>query len=366
MNKTKISNFQLFALTANYSLGTAVIATSSGIAELAKQDAWICALITPVIGLPFIWMYCYLGKLYPGKTFVDMFSLVFGKWLGWIISAFFVLFICFLSAAAVISYIGNFVQTEYMSETPLYALNLLFAIVLVIGLLYGLEAIARSAEVFIYIVTVLFVLTMLMSVPNIHPENLLPVFEKGMVPILKGTIRLSSFLTWPFIVLIMIYPINTGHTVKTRNALFWGYLWASTINFVCTIMAILVLGSTITARSQYPTYLMAEEISIGIIDRIEALVSFSWILTESVRMILYFYAGVIGLSQLFGLKDHKKIVLPLGLAMLVYSGVVYPDAAYQAKWDSTTWIALIGTFGIVLPIVMLIISIIKKKRKAVH
>ncbi len=366
MNKIKISNFQLFALTANFTLGTTVIATASGIAELAEQDAWICALITPVIGLPFIWMYYYLGKLYPGKTFVDMFSLVFGKWLGWIISASFVLFICFFSAAAVISYIGNFVQTEYMSETPLYALNFLFAIVLVIGLLYGLEAIARSAEVFFYIVTVMIVLAILMTIPNIHPENLLPVFEKGAVPVLKGSIRLSSFLTWPFIILIMIYPINTDHTVKTRNSLFLGYLWASAFNFISTIMAILVLGSTITARSQYPTYLMAKGISIGIIDRIEAAVSFSWILTESVRMILYFYAGVIGLSQLFGLKDHKKIVLPLGLVMLVYSGVVYPDAAYQAKWDSTTWIALIGTFGIILPIAMLIISIIKKRRKALH
>lgn len=363
MDKTKISNFQLFALAANFTVGSTIIAISSGIADLAKQDAWICALITPIIGLPFIWMYFYLGKLYPGKTLVDIFNAVFGKWLGWIISACFVIFICFLDTAEIISYIGNFVQTEYMSETPLYAFNLLFTIVLVIALLYGLEALARSAEVFFYIVTILIVLTMLLNIPNIYPKYLLPVFEKGIVPVLKGSLRLSSFLTWPIIVLNMFYPLNTDHGSKARNALISGYLWGSSINFICTLMSILVLGGTITAKSNYPTYLMAKEISIGIIDRIEAIISFTWIITESIRMILYFYAGVIGLAQLFGIKDHKKIILPLGLIMLVYSGIVYPDAAYQVKWDSTTWIPLIGTFGAVLPIVILVISIIKKRIK---
>lgn len=359
--KIKISNHQLFALAASFAIGDTVIASSSRIAALAHQDAWIAAIITPIIGLPFIWLYFYLGKLYPGKTLIDMIKSAFGKWFGWIISAIFVVFICLLSAAQVISYIGNFIQSEYMTETPLYALNLLLAIALVVGLLYGIEAIARSSEVFVVLVIVLMMLAIIFNLKNIHIENLTPVFEKGIAPALKGTLFSSSFLTWPFIILLMVYPSSTDNNKKTRNSLFLGYLLGAVVNFVCTIMAIMVLGSTITSMSLYPTYLMAKEISVGIITRIEGVVSFSWILTEFVRTILYFYAGTMGLCQLFKIKNHKRLVLPIGLLILVFSGVVYPTAAYQTKWDTTTWVVSIVAFGVILPILMLIATKIKRR-----
>ncbi|MDR3625574.1 MAG: endospore germination permease [Ignavibacteriaceae bacterium] len=356
MNKTKISNHQLFALVANFTLGTTVISISSNVVSLAHQDAWISALISIAIGIPFIWMYYYIGKLYPGKSLIDILNAAFGKWAGWILSAIFVVFVCYLDTAQVIFYVGNFIRNEYMTETPLYALNLLLAIGIVIGMLYGLEAIARAAEGFIVIVSVLIIFSLLLNMKNIEPLNLLPIFEKGIVPILKGAFSLSSYMTWPLVILLMIVPTSTDNTIKTRNSLFAGYLWGATINFLCTIMSLMVLGSTITARSEYPAYMMAKEISVGIIDRIEGIISFSWLVTEFIRILLYFYAGTLGLAQLFRIKDYKKLIMPLGLVMLMYSGVVYPNAAYQAKWDTTTWVPFIATFGVILPILILIIK----------
>ena len=336
------------------------MSASSGVAGLAKQDAWVCALFSAIIGLAFVWMYYYLGVLYPGKTFVEILMCVLGKWLGWIISAAFVLFVCFLDVAEVIFYVGEFIQAEYMTETPLYALNLLLVAGIVIGLYYGLEAIARSAEILIVIVTILIMVAMLLNLPNIKVENLLPVFEEGITPVLKGSLYLSSYMTWPLIVLNMIYPSNVNEPAKSRKSMFTGFIFGSSINFICTIMAILVLGSTITARSNYPTYLLTQEVNIGIITRIEGVMSGAWIITQFIKILLYFYAGLIGLAQLFGLKDHKKCIGPLALVMLVYSGVIYPNSAYQIKWDSTTWIPFIATFSVVLPLFLLIMAIPRK------
>ena len=361
MNKSKLSNNQMFAITANFTIGISLISVSSNATALAFQDAWISALITPIIGLPFIWLYYYLGKQYPGKTLIDIFKSAFGKWLGWIISAFFVVFVCFLNASEVVFYIGSFIQSEYMTETPLYALNLLMAIGIVIGLIYGLEAIARSAEIFVKLIMVLIVLATLLNLPNIQIDYLLPIFERGITPILKGSLILTSYITWPFIVLLMIYPSSTDQTIETRNSLFFGYLLGAAISFICTIMPLLVLGSKIAAQSAYPTYLLAKEINVGIINRVEAIISFSWIVSEFIRAVVFFYAGMMGLCQLFKINNYKRIVLPLGLVVLIYSGVVYPDAAYQAKWDSFTWVPFIATFGAIMPILILIITRIKKR-----
>ena len=64
MNKIKLTDNQMFALVANFTIGISMISVSSSTAGLAFQDAWISALITPIIGLPFIWLYLYLGKLF--------------------------------------------------------------------------------------------------------------------------------------------------------------------------------------------------------------------------------------------------------------------------------------------------------------
>ena len=196
---------------------------------------------------------------------------------------------------------------------------------------------------------------------DFNPENLLPIFEKGIAPSLKGSLYLSSYMTWPFVILLMIYPSSTDNTKQSRNCLFFGYLLGSVMSFICTIMSIMVLGSKITAQAQYPIYLLAKEIDIGIIDRIEGITAFSWMLSSFTKTLLYLYAGTIGLCQLFKINDYRRIVFPLVLVILVFSGIVYPDAAYQAKWDTTTWIPFIATFGAILPILILIITKIKKR-----
>lgn len=55
MDKIKITNHQLFSLTANGAIGGSVIVISALVASVAKQDAWIGALLTPAFGITVIW-----------------------------------------------------------------------------------------------------------------------------------------------------------------------------------------------------------------------------------------------------------------------------------------------------------------------
>lgn len=230
-----------------------------------------------------------------------------------------------------------------------------------IAVLYGIETIARASELFIYFASILFILAMILVSPNARIENLQPVLEKGIIPILKSSVFLSCFLTFPLITLMVIYPINLNKISEAKRSLFKGYLWACFLIFIAILMSILVLGSAITSKSQYSVYLLAKEINIGIIfTKLEFVTAASWLVTQFMISILYFYAGVIGLSQLLGLKDHKKIVMPIGLIIFVMSGAAFPDVIYQAKWISLVWPPYIITYGLILPIVLLLVFLIKK------
>jgi spore germination protein KB len=360
MDKIKITNNQLFSLTANGSIGGSVIVISALLVSIAKQDAWITALVTPVFGMPIIWIYWFLGSKYPSMTFVGITKKILGKWIGSIISVGFVFL--FLEIACHIPwYVGNFITTQAMTETPAYVIRSLFALAIVIAILYGIEATARASELFIYFVSFSFIIAMILVLPNAKIENLQPVFEKGIIPVLKSSVFLSCFITFPLITLMMIYPINFNNISQAKKSLFKGYLWSSFIIFITILMSILVLGSAITSKSEYPAYLLAKEIDIGIIfSRLEFVIAAIWIVTQFIIGILFFYAGVIGLSELLGLRDHKRIVIPLGLIALVMSGVVLPNAAYEADWVSLVWTPYIITYGLILPILLLIVFWIKK------
>lgn len=361
--KITITGHQLWALVAVYTCGTTILVVSSGLAGMAKQDAWIAVIVTTIIGLLFVSLYAYLGYLYPNNTLIEMIQLAFGKIIGRIIVACFIFF-CIVNISQVIYYINSFMIKEYMDKTPPYAIALVCIIALSIALYYGIETIARSAEIFVYYISFMFILAMLLVIPNVKIDNLLPILEDGIVPVLKGSIQLSGYITWPLILILMIYPKNIDYSKEATRSLFRGYLWAAFLIFISNTMAILVLGSNIASKSLYPTYLLATEINVGmILTRVEGVIASVWIITVFFRALLYFYGIVVGMSQLIGLKDYKTIILPVGLIVLILSDVIYPNYAYEVEYDSKTWILFSFTFGAILPLILLAVTFIKSKYK---
>jgi len=360
MGKARITNHQLFSLEASSTCGSAILVISSSAASIAKQDSWISILLMIVLGLLDIWLICFLWSHYPNMTYAEILKDIYGKWIGSIFISIFVFF-CLVSSSQVLWYVGNFINVQAMPETPEYFINMVFIAAVVIALLYGIEVIVRSYEIFIYLISFLFVVSMIMVLPNAKIDYLLPVFEKGIAPTLKGTFLLSTYIVFPAILLLIIFPVNAANTLKAKISFVKGYLWGGFLLFISIFVSILVLGSTMTENSQFPVYRLAKEINLGtVFTRMEFVVAAVWIITLLSKEILYFYAGIMSLSQLLKLKDHKKIILPLGLIVLTLSGVVYPDVIYQASWDTYVWPAYSLTFFLVLPLTMLVGYYIKK------
>ncbi|MCY9667431.1 GerAB/ArcD/ProY family transporter [Paenibacillus alginolyticus] len=116
LNDVKISVRQFAVLVMIYTIGTTILVIPSGLAADAKQDAWLAAII--------------------------------GVGLNLLIVCLFFIFFSFVGAATVLFNMGNFVNTQVMPETPIQSINLIFAIVVVMGVRLGLETLIRAAEIF--------------------------------------------------------------------------------------------------------------------------------------------------------------------------------------------------------------------------
>lgn len=363
MAKVKITNHQLFSLTAAASFGGTIIVLGAVIVSISKQDAWISILITSIVSLPIICLYWFLGSQYPNMTFVGIIKELLGKWLGSFIAAIYV-FLCIMSAYCVPWYVGNFLTTQTMPRTPLYVINSIYVLGAVIGTLYGLEAISRASEILMFTASILLIVAILLVLPNAKIENLQPICENGIGQIFKSVYFLVSYLTFPTIFIMMIYPINIDNISKAKKAIFKGYIFSCFLFFITLTSSILVLGSLITSRAQFTSYLLAKEIDIGtIFTRLEFIIFSVWFTTQFILDTLMFYGGIIGLSELLGLRSYKPIVIPMGIVVAIMSTIVFRNPIHQANFNIFGWAPYGTTCGLIIPVILFIVL---KSKKWIH
>lgn len=360
MDKKVITSHQLFTFSALSTLGGSILVISSVITAVAKRDAWLSVLVTMLFGLLMMWIYCFLGTRYHGLTLIGITQKIFGKWLGKIVSVGYLSYLL-TTTYGIPHFIGSFVSTA-LTATPVSLIILPFVAGLVIAVYYGIEAFARASEIFFIFFTVLFLISIILVLPNLNLNYITPVLENGVTPVFKGAVILSGYISIQNITVLMIYPSSVDDYKAGGKAFVKGFLWANTVVFLVILVSILVLGSNIVANSAFPTILLAREINVGtVLTRLEYIISILWVVSEFGIGILYFYSLIKAFSELLGLKDHKKIVAPIGLIVLLYSFIVYPNALQQSNWAITGFTPHVILYGFILPVLMLIVYLVKKQ-----
>lgn len=364
LKKINISAYQFALLVTLYTVGSAILVIPASMAADSKQDAWIASILGVGAGLLLVWLYSTVGNLFPNRTLVELNEILLGKWLGKVISLLFVVF-TFLSCSQVMFYLGNFLTLHILQGTPILSIHIVFMIVVIIGVRYGIESIARCAEILFPVFIILFIILALSVSPQIKVENIQPILETGIKPILRSTLVFLSIASLTLINLLMIFPACVNTSKKARRSFFIGHFTGGFIMIVIITLSIFILGPSQAARNMYPSYELASRVTIGgFLERIEALLAVMWLFSLYIKISLYFYATVLGLAQMLELKDYRPLTLPIGMIIIVLSVVVYPSVTYQQNWDTTTWLPYILTAGLFYPIFLLGVGIFRKKHQA--
>lgn len=354
-----ISERQFGVLVFLYTIGTTILVIPSGLASAAGQDAWIGALIGIALGWAALVVYSFLWRLYPNKTFVGMCEAALGRPLGKSLSVLFV-FGSFIGSTTVLFYVGNFYSIQFISHTPMAFINALFAVVVVLGVRLGLEAIARTAELLLPWFLILFVILVATLTPQIRFEQFRPVMESGIIRTLWAGISFTGTAYFPLIYLFAITP-HVRNPAKARKALLLAASAGGLCVVVITVLCILVLGPNITSRNMFPSYALVKKINVGnFLQRIEALMAGLWFITTYIKTTFYFYGWVTSFSEVLGLRRYRTVTLPFGIMLVVFSLVVYPDVAYMQQWDTTIYLPYITTIGLILPLIVLGIALARK------
>jgi spore germination protein KB len=326
METTKISSFQLFTLVYLFEVGSAILI---GIGASAKQDAWIVILLGLMSGLFMFLIYHRLFLYYPDLPLTSYVQKITGKFIGRFLAFIYIIYFIY-DAARVLRDFGELLTTTIYTETPLFVINTLMILTSMYAIRKGLEVLVRVGELYFIIVYLLTILGLLIVIIAgiIHLDNLKPILENGLIPVVKSSMRES--ILYPFgemIVFSMILPhLNKSNWAKK---ICLSAILLSGINLtITTIINISTLGVDYYVRSPFPLFSTIQSISFV---RLDVIFMLYLVIGGFFKITLFFYAAVYGVADLFRFKNPRTLSFPIGTIILFASMVIAANTAEHFK-----------------------------------
>lgn len=356
--KLSISSYQLFTLVINFVLGSSIILQNINV---AGRDTWISQILATISGLAGLFLYTQLSLRFPGKTLIEYLKEVFGKPLGILIGIMYLWYFLHLGSLVLRNY-GDFLTGVVLPETPLWFFLFTYALAIAYMVSKGIEVMARVSELmFPLVMIVSMVISVLISLStNVVEVTLTPIFEKGLLPVILGTVPITSFPFLELVIFTMIFP-TASKPERVRKiamlAVFIGGLFMLEI----IIQNLMVYGEYM-ATLIYPRYFVARMISIGeFIQRIEAVILGVWLVLGMLKIGACLYAFVLGFGQLTGMKNHTSLALPASVLMASTALVSFETVIEMLNFAINVYPIYAFPFQVLFPILIFIVAIIRGK-----
>jgi len=361
MEKAKISVIQLFALMFMFELGTALVVSYG---TNAGKDAWLSILLAMCGGIVLFYIFYFLFRQYPNLLFTGYIREIFGKYIGWIVGLLYCLHFLYICGRNVREF-GDLLVSSTLSETPLLAINLTLVLMMCYVIHLGIEVVGRTAEVFIVVLFLLgaagnfFVLVS----GDVDFHQIRPFLEHGWKPIF--TTAFPHLLIFPFgemIAFTMLLPY-LNHPQLAKRVWLGAVISSGLILSWMFLLNTSVLGIDVMQRAVFPTLTAVGKVNLfDFIERLDAIVVFTLLITVFFKASIYLYAAVVGITDLFKLNNYRKILFPIGTIVIFLSLAMASSFTEQGEEGFLNHYLSIALL-IVVPMLMLVVSIIRNHFK---
>ncbi|MBD1382505.1 GerAB/ArcD/ProY family transporter [Metabacillus arenae] len=361
MKQSKISALQLFYVMIGFEIGNTMI---FGRGLKAGQDAWLTTLIGMLFGLILMFVYIKLTEYYPGDTLIQMIPKIIGKFLSFPLILIYICYFTLLASTACRDF-GELIASTILVQTPIVIVIGSFMVLMIYCLRGGVEAFGRMGEVVfpIYILSLLVIWILVISSEPFNLKNMTPILGDGIKPVLEEVF--PDVITFPFgetIIITMFFPaLNKNKYIKLAGLsviLIGGIML--TIN---AILNIAVLGPEVYSKYQFPLLSATRIVSIAdFLERFDVLIILMIVAGVFFKVGGWTYGAVVGISQLFKLKNQRSVFLGIGTIIIPFS-LIYASNFVEFTGNLRIFITnyLHVPLQIVIPILLLCIAFIRKK-----
>lgn len=340
--KERISLYQATLLSIFAVSSTSILFLPMIMIERSGRDAWISAILLIVINLALVPLYYFLSRRMGKDNLIDFTRKTLGNLITIPLTLNLVAYFIMISGIV-------FRQTAEILTTfyPLTPLWFFLISMIIVGSFYvynGLETMARNAELYFYLLIILFGVIMALMIDELSPEYLQPVLARGFSPVLKGTLPGLVFFSEIFIILIWSPSIKNRknlHKAMIVAIIFYGSGFLLVIFY-----SIMFFGSFLADEFQLPLVTLVGYIrKLDIIERIDPYLIFFWTSIGIGKATLFMYGAVYTTRKLLNTSNTYLPILFI-LPFIFYFSFYY----FQNIGELTDFIATSTLYFVVVQI----------------
>ncbi|MGE6717470.1 GerAB/ArcD/ProY family transporter [Peribacillus frigoritolerans] len=356
--KSRISSAGLFFLVVQTMIGVGVLSLPHQAYKAAGQNGWISIFISGLFIQLVILLIWFLCRRFPNLTLFDFSTLILGKILGNTINFLYIVYLLTIVSYVLIIFSDTIIRW-IAPETPQWVF-LIYGIVL---LVYGCSGTIRSmvslfSFLFIFILSLLFILLLVLQEPAIDIRYLFPIGFGGGWAILKSTKDIVpsfiGFETLLFYFAFMKQPKSFSAVKVAFSAVFFVMIFYMYIVIISTMS----FSPAEIKLVPEPVLYMIRGISLHVIQRLDLVFLSIWGIIVAATVISYAFIGSMGISKSLLVK-HKIAVILFAVFVFFVSiiSTYYVEISTFGEWVRK----LNMIFGIIIPIILLLIAIIFKR-----
>lgn len=355
IEKGKISSSQLMFLIAGFIQGSTLTVTFSFI--VAKQDTWLTVLAGWLVGLPFVLVCIALAQKFPGKTLVQINDIVFGPYLGKLVTAIYLGFVLTVNGEY-LRYLGDFILVYIMPETPIVVILVMFTCICAWAVRSGIEVTSRFSGIFVVVTLIIVISTFVLLLKDMKLSNFLPVLETPLKDFIQGTHIMEAIPFGELFAFLMIIPY-LNKLKQAKSSVLLGYIIGGATVLITTVRDIAVLGAT-TAILAQPSFEAVRLIEIAkVLTRLEIFVAIALLITLFIKVSVFYYVTVTSIAQMFSLRSYLPLVPPIGIILIAF-GIWMADSYMEQVYSTLHYYPFIAMpCEILLPSLTLIIAKIR-------
>lgn|GEM_PF-2960444 len=357
----KISGTQFSFIIFNVITATLILSGTGLIVESARQSAWAAAIGIPfVAGFIALWLSSQLCSRFHKKNLLAISEVLLGRVIGKVISFAYLIYFLNVSILIAIEY-SNAITTQFLPETPRWALSAFIVTICGYAVYKGLEGITRSIQFVVPIFVATYVITQFLSINHMELINLRPLFEGGLTPIIRGSIIPTAWFGQVIIAAMLIPTLNKPQEAIRKGTI--ALAMATVMITIDTLSTLLIFGPNFGALLQYPLIDIARYIKVAlIIQRLELLITAGLTIVIFTKLALFYTLACLAVEELIG-KSYRKACLTLGLIQIVVA-----TFAFSNIYLFTSYLKIINpifelSFEIALPILLWLLATVGRYKR---
>lgn len=349
--ENRISSQQVAFLAFLLMLGSSFVFVPEA---TAGRNAWVSSILAALIGFYALAVILRLQLMFPGVSIFKIAELSLGLVPGKILNMVY-LFIVWVVA---ILYLGDIISLlrQLFPLLPAFSLRTIIILTAAYCLYKGVTSIAYLAELVIGFIIFFLVIGFLAPLSLADFSNLQPILSEWYA--MAGATLYGA--VWPYLeitVFALLLPLVNDLEKGYPKIVTW-FIIAAVVLVFRTVLVLAVLGPELTLAYAFPFYKVFRLVEVQNFQRIELFFFAMWFTTSFIAGLVYYLGVVLGLKELFGLKDYRSLILPVGLLILTMSIYTIRSDMYFVRVLSTNAPLVTMPVNLLYPTIVLLAALI--------